>query len=66
MTPYYGTIGYVNTGKTSTAGRLPFVYANGANPLPNITLPLFAITPNVTTDGPFASYNLLNSIAPVE
>ncbi|UKZ60963.1 uncharacterized protein TrAtP1_002235 [Trichoderma atroviride] len=66
MTPYYGTIGYVNTDKTSTAGQLPFVYANGANPLPNTTLPLFAITPNVTTDGTFASCNPLNSNAPAD
>ncbi|KAL7928967.1 subtilisin-like protein [Trichoderma chlorosporum] len=64
-TPFLGTAGYVST-SNSTANQTLFVYTPGAYPFPNITLPVFAVTPEFTTDGSYGACNPLNDKAPAD
>ncbi|KAL7948049.1 subtilisin-like protein [Trichoderma barbatum] len=65
LTPFLGTLGYASTDK-STTNQTRFVYTIGAFPFPNITLPLWAVTPDVTTDGTYSACNPLNDKAPAD
>ncbi|UKZ74403.1 hypothetical protein TrVFT333_002070 [Trichoderma virens FT-333] len=64
-TPFLGTAGYVST-SNSTTNQTLFVYTPGAYPFPNITLPVWAVTPEFTTDGTYGACNPLNDKAPAD
>lgn len=65
LTPFLGTGAFVGTDK-STANQEVFVYTPGAFPFPNITLQVWPVTPNVTTDGTYGTCNPLNDNAPAD
>ncbi|KAM0265373.1 hypothetical protein ACHAQJ_000215 [Trichoderma viride] len=65
LTPFYGTAGYASP-DNSTDNRTPFVYASESFPFPNITLQMWAVTPNVTVDGTYAACSPLNDNAPAD
>ncbi|KAL5085448.1 hypothetical protein Trisim1_010558 [Trichoderma cf. simile WF8] len=64
-TPFLGTAGYVST-DNSTTNQTLFVYTPGSFPFPNITLPVWAVTPEFTTDGSYGACNPLNDKAPAD
>ncbi|RFU78585.1 hypothetical protein TARUN_3628 [Trichoderma arundinaceum] len=64
-TPFLGTGAFVGTDK-SAANQVPFVYTPTDFVFPNITLPVWAATPNVTTDGSYTACNPFNDNAPAD
>ncbi|KAK1255727.1 hypothetical protein MKX07_007986 [Trichoderma sp. CBMAI-0711] len=66
LTPYLGTGAFVST-NNSTANQTLFVYTPGAFPFPNnITLQVWPVTPEVTTDGTYGACNPLSDKAPAD
>ncbi|PTB70252.1 subtilisin-like protein [Trichoderma citrinoviride] len=65
-TPFLGTGAFVST-DNSTTNQTLFVYTPGAYPFPsNITLQVWPVTPDVTTDGTYGACNLLSDKAPAD
>ncbi|KAL7936147.1 peptidase S8/S53 domain-containing protein [Trichoderma chlorosporum] len=65
MTPLLGTGGFTSLDK-SFDNQTSFVWIPGTPAFPNITLPLWLVTPNVTTDGTWSACNPLNDGAPAD
>ncbi|KAH6607079.1 Subtilisin like protease [Trichoderma cornu-damae] len=65
LTPSLGTGAFVSTDK-STANQTVFVYTPGIFEFPNITLQVWAVTPDFTTDGTYGACNPLNANAPAD
>ncbi|KAL7927546.1 peptidase S8/S53 domain-containing protein [Trichoderma austrokoningii] len=64
-TPFLGTEAFTSLG--SPSGSLTsFAWLAGAPAFPNITLPLWAVTPNITTDGSSSACSPLSNSAPAD
>ncbi|KAK4078596.1 uncharacterized protein Triagg1_2927 [Trichoderma aggressivum f. europaeum] len=65
MTPLLGTEGFTSLASSSD-NLTSFVWIPGTPAFPNITLPFWAVTPNVTTDGTWSACSPLNDDAPTD
>jgi subtilisin family serine protease len=65
LTPLLGTEGFTNLDGPSN-NLTSFVWVPGTPAFPNITLPLWAVTPNTTTDGTSTACSPLSDSAPAD
>lgn len=65
MTPLLGTEGFTSL-DSSSDNLTSFVWMPGTPTFPNITLPLWVVTPNTTTDGTWSACSPLNDNAPAD
>ncbi|KAL6868592.1 peptidase S8/S53 domain-containing protein [Trichoderma novae-zelandiae] len=65
MTPLLGTEGFTSV-DSSSDNLTSFVWVPGTPAFPNITLPLWVVTPNTTTDGTWNACSPLNENAPAD
>lgn len=65
MTPLLGTEGFTSL-ESSSDNLTSFPWIPGTPAFPNITLPFWVVTPNVTTDGTWSACSPLNDNAPAD
>ncbi|KAL7950686.1 peptidase S8/S53 domain-containing protein [Trichoderma barbatum] len=65
MTPLLGTEGFTSL-DSSSENLTSFAWIPGTPAFPNVTLPLWVVTPNKTTDGTWSACSPLNDGAPAD